>query len=65
MIKERQTGETYESTGQSQRIMCSSGGSCNLNVDMTSQIRGTSYGNALQFAQGESYLNDDDIEIIY
>ena len=61
---DRQTGETYESTQQSRRVVCRGGGRCNLRVDKAAQRRDLKYGKALNFANQEQYLSNEDLDLI-
>ena len=62
---ERQTGETFQSTAQSRRVVCRgavrANRNCKLRVDRAMQLRQTTYGRSTQFVQSEQYLSDDDI----
>ena len=62
-LRERETGEMFESMTPSKRVLCTSG-SCRIRVDRAIEKRSTGYGNALQFAQNERYLTEEDIDII-
>ena len=67
---DRQIGEAFQTTSQSRRLVCQNratagtGRSCKLRVDKMMQIRRRSYGRALEFAQNEQYLSDDDLDIL-
>ena len=65
---DRQTGEEFQSTSQNRRIICNTGAGggqrCRLRVDKAMQLRGVSYGRALQFIQSEQYLGDEDVDLI-
>ena len=64
---DRQTGEVYQATAQNRRVICVRGElggiSCRLRIDRAMQLRGVSYGRALQFIQSEQYLGDDDVDV--
>ena len=64
----RQTGEEFQATSQSRRVVCGNvgtgGRSCRLRIDRAMQLRMVSYGKALQFIQSEQYLSDDDLSFI-
>merc|ERR1711890_175620 len=57
---DRQTGEEFQATNQSRRVLCSNapggGQRCRLRIDKAMQLRGVSYGRALQFIHSEQYL---------
>ena len=66
---DRQTGEMYQSTTQSRRVICGAGATgdgqnCRLRIDKAMQFRRVTYGRAIQFIQSEQYLGDDDVDII-
>ena len=67
---ERQTGESFDATRQSRRLICrrglegARGRSCRLRVDRMMQIRSISYRRAQQFVQSEEYLSEEDVNII-
>ena len=64
---DRQTGEVFQATAQNRRVVCvrgqSGGTRCRLRIDRAMQLRGVSYGRALQFIQSEQYLGDDDVDV--
>ena len=61
----RQSGEMFQTTRQSKRIVCSNGRSnCKLRIDRAMQLRQRSYGDTLQFVQSEQYLTPEDTDII-
>ena len=65
---DRQTGEVFQATSQNRRVVCATGQNggqrCRLRIDRAMQMRGVSYGRALQFIQSEQYLGDDDVDIV-
>ena len=65
---DRQTGETFQATAQNRRVVCTTGANggqrCRLRIDRGMQLRGVSYGRALQFIHSEQYLGDDDVDLI-
>ena len=65
---DRQTGEMFQATQQSRRVICGVGPAgaqrCRLRIDRAMQFRRVSYGRAIQFIQSEQYLGDDDVDII-
>ena len=67
---ERQTGESFDATRQSRRLICrpgiqnTRGRNCRLRVDRMMQIRSRSYMRAYQFVQSEEYLSEEDVNII-
>ena len=65
---ERQTGERFQVTRQSRRVVCRIGPNgrrgCKLRIDRAMQIRVATYGKASQFIQSEQYLSPDDLDII-
>ena len=65
---DRQTGEVFQATAQNRRVVCVRGElgglRCRLRIDRAMQLRGVSYGRALQFIQSEQYLGDDDVDAI-
>ena len=65
---DRQTGEMFQATQQSRRVICSRGQNgaqrCRLRIDKAMQFRRVSYGRAVQFIQSEQYLKRDDVDII-
>ena len=67
-ITSRQTGESYEATRQSKRVICQRVNGiftgCRLRVDRGVQLRSISYPRALTFIQSEQYLSQEDIDII-
>ena len=61
----RQTGETFEATRQSKRILCRNGRSfCRLRIDRGMQLRKKTYARAQEFVQSEQYLSQEDIDIL-
>ena len=63
----RQTGEMFQATQQSRRVMCKNvegQQKCRLRIDKAMQFRRVSYGRAIQFIQSEQYLGNDDVDII-
>ena len=61
----RQSGERFETTRQSRRLVCRSGrANCRLRVDRAMQFRQRSYEQALQFVQSEQYLTPEDTDIL-
>ena len=65
---DRQTGEMFQATQQSRRVICGTGPAgrqrCRLRIDRAMQFRRVSYGRAIQFIQSEQYLSDEDLDII-
>ena len=64
---DRQTGEMFQATQQSRRVICRNEGGgqrCRLRIDKAMQFRRVSYGRAIQFIQSEQYLKADDVDII-
>jgi len=65
---DRQTGEAFQATSQSRRVVCGVGPGgrrrCRLRIDRAMQLRMVSYGKALQFIQSEQYLGDDDVPTV-
>ena len=65
---DRQTGEMFQATSQSRRVICGMGPNggqrCRLRIDRAMQFRRVSYGRAIQFIQSEQYLGNDDVDII-
>ena len=65
---DRQTGEMFQATTQSRRVLCNQGAQgnrrCRLRIDKAMQFRRVSYGRAVQFIQSEQYLTNDDVDII-
>ena len=66
---DRQAGEAFMVTRQSQRLICrrsGSGGrqSCKLRIDRMMEIRNQTYGTASQFLQDERYLSEEDLNIL-
>ena len=65
---DRQTGEMFQSTSQSRRVICGAGTSgrrrCRLRIDKAMQFRRITYGRAIQFIQSEQYLSDEDMEFL-
>ena len=65
---DRQTGEMFQATQQSRRVICGTGPAgrqrCRLRIDRAMQFRRVSYGRAIQFIQSEQYLSNDDVDII-
>ena len=65
---DRQTGEMFQATTQSRRVLCSPGPQgrqrCRLRIDKAMQFRRVTYGRAIQFIQSEQYLGNDDVDII-
>ena len=61
----RQTGESFQTTRQSKRIVCRNGrANCNLRVDRGVQLRGRSYTRIQEFIQLEQYLTQEDLDIL-
>ena len=63
----RQSGESFQATRQSRRLICrkgASGNSCKLRINRLMQIRNVTYGRANQFLQNEEYLSQEDINIV-
>ena len=61
----RQSGEMFQTTRQSKRIVCTNGRSnCRLRIDRAMQLRQRSYNDTLQFVQSEQYLTPEDTDII-
>lgn len=61
----RQSGEVFQTTKQSKRIICKNGrANCRLRVDRAAQLRQRSYNQSLQFVQSEQYLTPEDTDII-
>ena len=67
-ITSRQTGESYQATRQSKRVVCRRVNGivtgCRLRVDRGVQLRSRSYPRAQTFIQSEQYLSQEDIDII-
>jgi hypothetical protein len=67
-ILDRQTGEEFQATSQNRRVVCTTGEAggqrCRLRIDRAMQLRGVSYGRALQFIHSEQYLSDEDVDLI-
>ena len=65
---DRQTGEMFQATTQSRRVICgmgpNGGQNCRLRIDRAMQFRRVTYGRAIQFIQSEQYLGNDDVDII-
>ena len=65
---DRQSGEMFQATRQSRRIICGTGTNggrrCRLRIDRAMQFRRITYGRAIQFIQSEQYLSNDDVDII-
>ena len=67
---DRQTGESFNATRQSRRLICRRGIQglrgrfCRLRIDRMMEIRARSYMRAYQFLQDEEYLSEEDINII-
>ena len=65
---DRQTGEMFQATKQSRRVICGTGPQgkqrCRLRIDRAMQFRRVSYGRAIQFIQSEQYLSNDDVDIV-
>ena len=65
---ERQTGEMFQGTAQSRRVICGIGPNgfqrCRLRIDKAVQFRRVTYDRAIQFIQSEQYLSDEDLDII-
>ena len=65
---DRQTGEMFQATEQSRRVICGTGANggqrCRLRIDKAMQFRRVTYGRAIQFIQSEQYLSDEDVDII-
>ena len=64
---DRQSGEVFQATAQNRRVICVTGETgrrrCRLRIDRAMQLRGVSYGRALQFIQSEQYLGEDDVDV--
>ena len=61
----RQSGERFQTTRQSRRLVCRGGRSiCRLRVDRAMQFRQRSYSESLQFIQSEQYLTSEDTDIL-
>ena len=59
----RQTGENFQATRQSRRLICRGGrANCRLRVSRGVQLRQRSYARALEFVQSEQYLSHPDRE---
>ena len=67
-IQDRQTGERFQTTRQSRRVICRGGSGgrrlCKIRVDKTMQIRRKTYARVQQFIQSEQYLSMEDLDII-
>ena len=66
----RQSGENFQATQKSSRVMCKLGLSgqhfdCKLRVSRGMQLRGRSYERAQEFVQREQYLSQEDIDLIF
>ena len=63
-IVSRQTGERFQATLQSKRVLCTGEGNCVLRISRATQFRSVSFERAQSYVQSEQYLADDDIDII-
>ena len=65
---ERQSGERFEATSQSRRIICprgtTRGSRCRIRVSRAIQFRRRSYPRTQRFVHAEEYISGDDLEII-
>ena len=67
---DRQTGEMFQTTRQSRRVICARGQQgqtrrrCRLRIDKAMQFRRITYGRAIQFIQSEQYLENSDVDPI-
>ena len=65
---DRQTGEMFQTTRQSRRVICGRGQQgrqrCRLRIDKAMQFRRVTYGRAIQFIQSEQYLQNEDVDPI-
>ena len=65
---ERQSGERFEATSQSRRIICprgsTEGSRCRIRVSRAIQFRRKSYPRTQRFVPAEEYISGDDLEII-
>ena len=63
----RQTGERFETTRQSRRIVCRNRrniDSCRLRIDRGMQLRKETYSRVQEFVQSEQYLTQEDTDIL-
>ena len=65
---DRQSGERFQVTRQSRRLICRrnpfGGRTCKLRVDRAMQLRVATYARAQQFVQSEQYLSNDDVDFL-
>ena len=65
---DRQSAEGFRVTAQQKRIICrrgsTTGRSCRIRASRAAEIRRLGYQQNLRFIQAESYLSQDDIDII-
>ena len=60
----RQTGESFQSTRRSRRVVRGRNGRARLRVDRAMQMRARTYARTQSFVQSEQYLSDEDVDII-
>ena len=61
----RQTGENFQTTKQSRRVICRNGRqNCQLRVSRGIQLRKRTYARVLEFIQSEQYLTQEDTDIL-
>jgi len=61
----RQTGENFQTTKQSRRLICRNGRqNCRLRVSRGMQLRKRTYARAQEFVQSEQYLTEEDTNIL-
>ena len=66
----RQSGENFQATQQSSRVICNLGVGgqrvdCKLRVSRGMQLRSQSYERTQEFVQSEQYLSQEDIDLIF
>ena len=67
---DRQSGERFQATRQSARVLCRRGanGQCispRLRVNRGMQMRSRTYARALEFIHAEQYLSQEDVDLIF
>ena len=67
---DRQSGERFQATRQSARVLCRQGpnGQCQfprLRVNRAMQLRSRTYARALEFIHAEQYLSQEDVDLIF
>ena len=60
--KDYPIGQGFQATNQNGRVICGNAErqTCRLRIDIVMQLRGVTYGRALQFVQSEQYLGDEE-----